>query len=310
MMQRVFLSFMLLSVAACSAVNSPFGTDVISVEESKSAVPNAQQQQYAASIRLLPYSDGRNTGNAHKIGISNQRIFGISGTELIVEPEVSVIVTNSMKKRLEKAGFQLAEADAQFELNGVVKELSYDVKARDEISIAVESTLTELATGKVVWSGSVVEKGERFAGVSGDNKNDVANYLREKVGVVTAKTTESISAKLMASRPDLFNLTPGTRPIQGVTVLALPVADVAPVGHDVAPATAPVAGVGTLLVTSTPARAGIYVDEVYYGLTPLRFELAPGIHAVTAKLANYKTTTEKVSVRKGETTEIEMQLKK
>lgn len=306
-----------MSVIACSGNNAPqaggfFGGNTISVVESTSANPNVPQKKHAASIRLLPYVDERNTGNAHKIGMSNQIVIGMSGTELMVDPEVSVIVTNSMKKRLDDAGYQLGDAGAQFELSGVVKALSYDVKTRDEISIAVESTLKETATHKVVWSGMVVEKSDRFAGVSGNSKKDIANYLLAKVGVVTGKTTEAISASLMASRPDLFNLTPGTRPIQGVTVLTAPAVNASPAVQGVPPAatmsTAPVVTNGMLILTSTPARVKIHIDGVYYGLTPLSLELAAGVHDVSAKMPGYKTIAEKVAVRKGETTELEMLL--
>lgn len=308
--QRVLLSMIAMSVVACSGNNAhgtagQFGSNVISVTESKSVNHNEPQQKYAASIRLLPYIDGRNTGNDHKIGVSSQIIIGMSGTELVVEPEVAAIVSNSMRRHLDEAGFHLSESDALYEVSGVVKVLNYDVKARDEISIAVESTLRELASGKVVWSGIVVEKSDRFAGVSGNSKSDIANYLRAKVGVIAGKTTEAISASLMASRPDLFNLTPGTRPIQGVTVLTAPLARVAPAVQDQSAAGA---SNGILLVSSTPPRAKIYIDEVYYGLSPLRLELAAGVHHVSAKMSGYKNTAEKVAVRKGETTELEMQL--
>ncbi len=316
-LQRVLLGLFAMSLLACSGSNVPgsgglWGGNIISVAESKTSNPNAPLEKYAASIRLLPYVDARNTGNANKIGISTQLVIGMSGSELIVDPEVSAIVTNSMHKRLEDSGFALAETNALYELSGVVKELKYDVKVRDEISIAIESTLKEPASGKVVWSGIAVEKSDRFAGVSGNSKKDIANYLREKVAVVTGKTAEAISASLMAVRPDLFNLAPGTRPIQGVTVLAAPVTSAVPAVKLAPPSVQVPSAVATglLLVTSRPARARIYIDEVYYGLTPLRLELEPGVHKISAKLAGYKSSTEKVAVRKAETTEMEIELQR
>ena len=307
-----------MAVGACSSVNALSGGDSIRVTEPVAYNPDAPIKKYAASINLVPYRDARQTENPHKIGISTQRIIGMSGTELMVEPDVAAIVSNSLRKRLGDAGFQLSAADALYELGGVIKELSYDVKERDEIYIVIESTLKENATGKVVWSGIVVEKSDRFAGVSGNNKQDIANYLRGKVGVAADKTIESISASLMASRPDLFSLTPGTKPIAGVTVLQAPAAYASPVTAGdgaaiaVTPAqTAPTAAMnGLLLISSTPPRAKIYIDDVYYGLTPLRLELVAGVHDIRAAMARHKASTEKVSVRKGETTEIEMELKR
>lgn len=308
-MQRMFLGLLTVSVVACSGSGGLFGDNVISVAENTAANSNAPQQKYAASIRLLPYRDGRNVSNPYKMGISTQRIIGMSGPDLMVDPEVAAIVTNSMRKHLDNAGFQLAAVDALYELSGEVKALNYDVKVRDEISIVVESVLKERTTGRVVWSGVVIEKSDRFAGVSGNSKKDIAHYLREKVGVVAGKTTEAISASLMASRPDLFSLTPGTRPIAGVTVLVAPAAN-AP--SAVAPTATPaptLAGNGMLQISSAPPRAKIYIDDVYFGLAPLRLELAAGVHTIRAVLTAYKSSVEKVSVRKGETTEIEMELK-
>lgn len=307
-----------MAVGACSSVSALSGGDSIRVTEPVAYNPDAPIKKYAASINLVPYRDVRQTENPRKIGISTQRIIGMSGTVLMVEPDVAAIVTNSLRKKLDDAGFQIAAADALYELGGVVKELNYDVKERDEIYIVVESTLKENATGKVVWSGIVVEKSDRFAGVSGNNKQDIANYLRAKTGVVTGKTAESISASLMASRPDLFSLTPGTKPIAGVTVLQAPAAYASPVTAGdgaliaVTPAQAASAAEvnGSLLISSTPPRAKIYIDGVYYGLTPLRLELAAGVHDIRAVKAQRKASAEKVSVRKGETTEIEIELKR
>lgn len=303
-MQRALLGLLTVSVAACSATGGLFGDNVISVAEHTAASPAAQEQRNAASIRLLPYRDARNVNNPYKMGISTQRIVGMSGPDIMVQPEVAVIVTSAIRDQLNDAGFQLAASDALYELSGEVKELNYDVKARDEILIVVESTLKERATGTVVWSGNVTEKSDRFAGVSGNSKKDIANYLREKVGVVAGKTAGAISASLMTSRPDLFTLTQGTRPVAGVTVLVAPAVNAVP-------ATAPsAAGNGVLLVSSVPPRAKIYIDDVYYGLTPLRLELAAGVHNIRAGLAAYRTSTEKVSVRKGEVTEIEVELRR
>ena len=197
-----------------------------------------------------------------------------------------------------------------YELSGVVKELTYNVKARDEISIAVETTLKEIATGKVVWSGVVADKDNRFAGISGNSKSDVANYLRLKLGVVTQKTYDAISGSLMASRPDLFNLTPGTKPIAGVTVLF------APGANQPASSAVPVVSVmappktGMLVLSTKPSRAKVYLEGVYFGMSPLRAEVEAQVHNVSVKLDGYKTATEKVSVRKDETTELELVLER
>lgn len=284
------------------------------------ANPNASKVKYPASIRIAGYIDGRNMGNPRKIGISEERVLGLSVPEIILDRDVTDVVTSSLRRRLDDAGIQVLEKDdatAMFELSGVVKELRYDVKTRDHISIKLETTLKEIATGKVVWSGEVEQKDERFAGVSGNSKGDIADYLKQQIGIVTSKTTEAIDSVLVATRPDLFNLTPGAKLIPGVKVFVTPPETAATVQPVVVPA--PVSTVtgdnrqpasvnGALVLTTVPSRAKVYVDGVYFGMSPLNVEVEPGVHAVVAKLKGYKSASEKVSIRKAEKTELELTL--
>ncbi len=283
--------------------------DTIAVPEIKSPGANTPPIKNAATVRVKKYLDSRSGLPPNKIGVSTARIVGMSGSELVLDREVAELVTSAIRRRFDDAGFQFVEDNsALYELSGNVKELTYNVKARDEISISVETTLKEIATGKTVWSGVVVEQDSRFAGVSGNSKSDVARYLQYKLGVVSKKTCDAVSASLISVRPDLFNVLPGTKPIAGVTVLFTPSADqpassVVPVTSVMAPPKT-----GMLLLTTKPARAKVYLEGVYFGLSPLRVEVEAGIHNVDVKLDGYKTAVEKVSVRKDDTTELELVL--
>lgn len=314
------LSLYLISVAAgillagCTSLTS----NEIHVSESEKPNPNAVKVKSLASVRIAGYTDGRSVGNPRKIGISEARVLGLSSRELILDRDVADVVADSLRKRLDDAGIQVLakdDASALFELSGVVKELQYDVKARDKILIKLETTLKEISTGKVVWAGEVEEKKDRFAGVSGNSKGDIADYLKQEVGVATGKTADAVNSVLMATRPELFNLTPGTKVIPGMKVLTPP-GTAAPEQAVPAPAL-PVAAAaqpqvssanGMLVVTTEPARAKVYVDGVYYGMSPLRAEAAPGVHKVEVRLKGYKTASEKVSLRKGDSTELELTL--
>ena len=329
-LQRVLLSLASTFVVGCSDMNMPSfggisggeGGGAIRVMENNKTDPKAPSPKYAAGIHLNGYTDARKIDNPRKIGTGAEFVSGLSGRDIILDRDVAAMVTGAMKARLEDAGFQVSETqdgNALFELDGVVKELTYNVKARDEVSIAIETTLKEMSTGKVVWSGNVVEKNDRFAGVSGNNKNDVAAYLRKELGIVTGKTAEAISTSLMAARPELFNLAPVTKAIPGVTVLVAPtVANTpdtlapTPAVNSAAPAQAfapqAAATSGLLLVNTRPARAKVYVNAVYYGLSPLRLEMEPGMYTISIKLDGYKKTIEKVSVRKGDSTEMDVGL--
>ncbi|HEX5336813.1 MAG TPA: PEGA domain-containing protein [Gallionella sp.] len=346
--RRIVLSALLFTMAGCSSVSSSvdsvknsvsglFGgssdssvLDTTGDKRSARAANTGPAVKYGATLRVSKYVDQRKIANPKQLGEITVRVMGISGHELTLDQDVATIATSAIKKRFDSEGFLVMEggnaSNALFEVSGVVKELTLNVKERDDVSIAIETTVKELATGKVVWSGLVTEKNDRFAGVAGNDKSDIVAYLNSELRVVSSKTVDAISASLMASRPELFNLTPGTKPIKGVTVYVAPsaAAPAAPVAVPVpaygtpanaavpAPAYAPHASAtaGLLLVNTDPQRAKVYLDGVYYGMSPLRLEMEPGVHAIGVKLEGYKMVTEKVSVRKGDNTEIELKLER
>ena len=336
LLQRIAPLVLLVAVAGCSTLKDATDTvgawvgvgssNTLDSKSDKKAASTGQALKYGATIRVNGYVDQRKASSPRYLGQITSRVTGITGTEVITDQDVALIATNSIKKQFDGEGFQVMEgaaaANALFEVTGVIKDLTLNVMNRDNISIAIETTLKEVSTGKVVWSGLVTEQNDRFAGVSGDDKKDVMNYLNRELKIVSTKTVDAISASLMASRPELFNLTPGTKPIPGVTVFVAPqlpkVAPAAPsasaaVQSDIPASTyQPHASetTGLLLVTTTPSRARVYLDDVYYGMTPLHLEMEPGIHSISVKLAGYNMITEKVSIRRGDNTELELNLER
>lgn len=342
----VALLVLLFVVAGCSTVKDAgnsvggwFGGGDGSLSTAETKTPGNRSGpllKYSATVRVNKYLDQRKLDNPRLLGISTQHIRGVDGGQLLLDQEVANVVTSAIKKQFDAEGYQVLEGSAAdkaiFEVSGVIKELTLNVKNRDEIIIGIETTLKDLRSGAVVWSGLVTEKHDRFAGVSGNSKADVIDYLNKEVRVVSGKTTGAISASLMASQPELFNLTPGTKPIAGVTVYVAPTAvkpaeapvvTVAPVSAMPSAAVQPGMSVpqsayvprasatsGLLLVNTSPPRAKVYLDGVYYGMSPLRIEMEPGIHAISVKLEGYKMVTEKVSVRKGDNTEMELNLER
>lgn len=340
------LFVLLFAVAGCSTVKEMGssvgglfgdGDNLLKTTETKTTGSSTSPLlKYAVTIRVDKYVDQRKMDNPRLLGVSTQRISGMSGTQLVLDQDLANVVTAAIKNQFDAEGFQVLEGSAaskaMYEVSGVIQELTLNVKFRDEITIAIKTTMKDLRSGEVVWSGLVTEKNDRFAGVAGNNKEDVVSYLNHELHVANKKIVEAISASLMASQPELFNLTPGTRPIAGVTVF------VAPSGAQSAPAstampanTAPNSALpvtrleapavptyvphasstsGLLLVNTTPARAKVYLDSVYYGMSPLRIEMEPGIHAISVKLDGYRMVTEKVSVRKGDNTEMELNLER
>lgn len=276
----------------------------------------------SATLRIKRYSDLRSENNPRLIGISNQLVRGVSGSQLLIDRDLADLVTARLKQQFELSGFVvLGEEDpvvARFQVSGVIKSLTLNVKYRDEFNLAIDTTVTDTQTGRVVWSGLVTEKNDRFAGVSGNTKQDVADYLVARLTIALKKIVLSASGALMASHPELFSQLPGALPIPGVishivsgasspAVVSSQV-DGLPQSANDATAEKAAERAGTLQISSSPPRARIYIDNVYFGLTPLRLEMSPGVYPVAIKLDGYQTVSEKVSVRNGDSTEMELTL--
>jgi hypothetical protein len=309
-----------------------FGSDstLRTLAEQKLADDKARPPiRYAATLQISRYADLRNQDNPRLLGISTQLIRGVSGSQLLLDQDIADLVTSAIKMQFETEGYQLLEEDGigkpMFGVSGTIKDLNLNVKYRDEIDIAIETTVKDLRNGEVVWSGLVTEKHDRFAGVSGNNKDDVVAYLDKHLRVASNKTVAAVSASLMSAYPNLFNLTTGMQAVPGVSVYAVPLAAEPASGISTTiiptvgtqpgsmaplPEKSPPTSAGLLVVNTKPTRASVYVDGVYYGLSPLRVEMEPGLHAVEVKLNKYKTVTEKVSVRKGGNTEMELNLER
>lgn len=319
--QRTALNILLTVFVGCSAFGGASAAADGNNKKPGEPADASQKFKNAATLRFGQYVDQRNVGNPRLYGQIVTRVYGVSGNELLADQDVAVLAAEAIKKRFDAEGYQVLEGgdanNAVFEVSGVIKELAVSVKHRDEISISIETTLKDAATGKVVWSGLVTEKNDRFAGVSGSNKKDVDDYLNKSLLIVGAKTAAAINESLVASRPELFNMTPGTKAIKGVDVYVAPTAAVLPAvaAVPVTPAAAQAntqmaSATGLLSVNTNPSRAKVYLDGVYFGLSPLRSEVEPGVHDVVVKLKGYKTATEKVSVRKGDKTELELSLER
>jgi nucleoid-associated protein YgaU len=147
------------------------------------------------------------------------------------------------------------------------------------------------------------------------------------VGVRTVQeATPREAAKIPAATPSAapavaaVPAAPAAAPATPAVVAAAPVAAAAPPASPVAaPATAsvvaavpvaPTSTKGTFSLTTVPSKAKVYGDDVYYGTSPLKLELDPGVTVFHFKLDGYKTVTQKVSIRRGETTELEVKLDK
>jgi len=68
----------------------------------------------------------------------------------------------------------------------------------------------------------------------------------------------------------------------------------------------PTTSVGTLVISSSPSAAEVYVDNVFRGYTPLTLnDVSPGSHGITLSLAGYQNWLGNVQVSTGQTTTVQ-----
>jgi len=59
---------------------------------------------------------------------------------------------------------------------------------------------------------------------------------------------------------------------------------------------------GTLQVDTAPAGARVYIDGAYYGTTPFRLDLEPGVHELRLEHPSYPAIAQRIGIAAGRTT--------
>lgn len=252
------------------------------------------------SVSLISYKDDRKMDNRKKIGAITSPVAGIDSTELIIEKEPSDIVTNAFREQLALAGFKVNVAEnyasspylppegdkgggADILMQGSVKAFKLDIASKDVIEIEIETKATDSRTGSVLWSGAVVEKNERFAGAMGNTRESINRYISASLAKIVKETLTNIASAIEKTRPHSIET------IKEEIILS---------------------SQGRLALSTVPPKAQVYIDDVYYGLTPIAVDLAPGIYMVNFKLTGFKTAAQKTAIRRGRVTEFSVILEK
>jgi hypothetical protein len=348
--------------AGCSSVSNMVktgggGDETIRVTpETQASAPPIFKSGQSIRILVADTKDARPASAPNKIGRIKATVSDMFGNEVVIDPTVSQLTASALRKQLAADGFNLVAAGQarDFELTTVVRAFELNIVGRDELSLMLDVSLREVGRGEVVWSGTVSEKSDRFAGVMGNDRASIASYLSSGVSSLAQKVGASVRASLVQSYPlsiSVASEVPKIFTLPGVTTLqaanaregAAPLAQVAPPvvnsstaalasnlpgaaplpSATVKPAAAPPAptkpstilsdvlpGYGYFLVNTNPSRVKVYSDGIYYGLTPLKVMVPAGVMTFEFRFDGYKTATEKISVRNGETTELELKLKK
>lgn len=222
------------------------------------------------------------------IGRLDATVTDMTGDKVRLDSDVSAVVTTAFREEFGAAGYTVkaggGDAAGDFVLSGKVTAFALDIGAKDEIEITAEVAVTEPETGRVIWSGVKTEKAGRFAGVMGNSRDTISRYISASLAKVATGAIDEIA-------PLIENTKAAYRPVEA------PRASVAPVE-----------GSGRLVIASTPARAKVYLNDIYYGLTPLNIDIEPGVYELRVKSRPYRDASEKVSVRAGQLTEVEMEM--
>lgn len=250
--------------------------------------PGQFKSSEPAPVFVGEFSDRRETAknDPRTIGKIEATVADISGAKLTLSRDVTNIVEEAYRKELSLSGFTVVdEAEkARYIVTGEVDDFRLDIGARDEISIELTAEFNDANSGQTLWKAPSVERSDRFAGVMGNSRTTISNYLAASLQKAVRSSIEAAGQRLLAG---LKAASPGEAPEKS--------------RHDQG---------GTIKLSSAPEAAKIYIDGVYYGLTPLETGLAPGIYEIALKRKGFKPVTEKVSVRNGEMTELDAELEK
>ncbi len=252
-------------------------------------------------ILVMPFTDARDLSKTpfkepRTIGKIDVPVFDLRSSRLTLSEDVSAITTNAFIKELTNSGVTVKTGDAvsagaDFILTGEVRDFRLDIVSRDEIALSISAKLTERESGRVVWSDTVTEKESRFAGIMGDTRSSVSNYISETL----SKAVRAAIAEMNEGIPAPFTHETSSAPVLS------PVAE---------PQKTQQAPTGRLSITTEPARSKVYIKDVYWGLTPITLDMEPGIYEVAIKKQGYKDSKEKIAVRAGALTELEITLEK
>lgn len=295
------LTFIVLSVFLLSGCSAP-----LKINYNPKSIAPSLKTKVPITVHIKDIKDGRAVKGEKTIGRINANVADMNSTTLKLEDSVPEIVTNAFVKEFTEAGYAVRTGnniadDTDFIVSGEVKNFSLDIGARDKINIEVATEVIEKETGKVLWAGTGVEKTERFAGVMGNTRATISNNISVSLAKVIRNVINEVTPRIANTRAAYAPKT-AEPTLQSVDPL-----EAASPSDDIVPAPE---GTGRVVINTTPERSKVYVGDIYYGLTPLTLDIDPGVYEFTIKQKGFKQGKEKVSVRKGQFTELEVSLDK
>ncbi|MBI5234842.1 MAG: PEGA domain-containing protein [Deltaproteobacteria bacterium] len=280
----IFSLFLLLS--ACAAPLE------INTRIDKASLHDKALVSAPVTVYIQPFIDNRDQSKSpfkdpRTIGRVNVPISDMIGDSLTLSEDIPVIVTSAFANGLIAAGYAIAqeEKDADFMISGTVEEFSLNLDARDALNIGLSGRIVERETNRVIWAGVETEKTDRYAGVMGNSRATITKYIASSL-------YKLVNNVLVKATPMIENTRAVYRPNIDKENTAIP------------------ASTGRAVVLAEPVRSKVYINDVYYGLTPLKLDIAPGVYEITVKHRGFKDAMENISVRQGQITEMEVVLEK
>jgi hypothetical protein len=216
------------------------------------------------------------------IGLVKATVSDIHSTELHLAKGVDELTNATVKSQLLRDGYQVVQRDQvyEYELGSLVREFALNVAGRDEISLQMDIVLKKKGSENVAWQARISESSDRFAGVMGNSRATLSTYLENGLSMWARQSSIQL-------RTGLELVMPPTAPLTAASITD---------NH------------GWIAITTSPERAKVYIDHIYFGQTPLRARLPAGVVALEIRRDGYQSFKEMVSVRSGETTQLESTL--
>lgn len=242
------------------------------------------------SIRVLPFEDSREgLEDPLKVGFIETTVSNMGSGPLVLTENPADILTGAFAEELSLAGFKVSketggEPEAEYTLTGELREFTVNIESRDYIRVSMATTLKESATGRVVWSGEKGYEHDRYAGVTGNSRGTISNYISASLSKVIRESINEFAGEIRKSSAAVPAISPMASDPVAVEAGPLP------------------EGMGRLVISTETPKARVYIDEVYYGLTPTSIDLTPGIYTMTLRHPDGRAETEKVAVTVGRIT--------
>ncbi len=240
-------------------------------------------------VKALRDSRGGERPDPSVIGVIDVTTQDIYGRRLVLAVPPAEFVSAALRRYLAEEGFSVVEGRGEkapfhgLVVEGEVRKFRVDIGPREEIDLGLYLLFRDGKTGRVVWSGVAEEEESRFTGVFGPSRASISKDISTALTKVFRKALyeAGIGAGGSSTREGVEGSLPQV-----------------------------VAERGGLIIETTPSRVKVYINGVYYGLSPLRLRLKPGVYGLELRKEGYIALVEKVAVDPGRDTEVEEMLRK